>query len=124
MTYEQLLEENEMLRWRLAELLGTELTCPLPALNGAKFRIMTLLAKRFPMTVSHEALNQAVNEDCHNFTQPNNTLKVHVSRARRALESYGIEIETVWGLGYRLSAESKTKWDVLVNEANGLEAAA
>lgn len=130
-TEKRLMRENEILkrhaevlRYRLDELLGTHLISPLPSLNGAKFRIVHLLATRSPMIVSHEALNHAFCERPDEQDQPNNTLKVHMSRARKALDGHGIEIETVHGLGYRMTPESKAKWDALVSEANGLEQAA
>ncbi len=121
---EALKRQAESLRYRLDELLGAHLVNPVPALNGAKFRIVHLLAKRSPMVVRHEALIHAVCDRPDEFNQPVNTLKVHISRARKSLAEHSVEIETVHGLGYRMPPESKTKWDTLVNEANGLENAA
>jgi biotin operon repressor len=40
------------------------------------------------------------------------------------LARHGIEIETVRGIGYRMTPESKAKWQALVDSANQQEAAA
>lgn len=118
-TREQILEvEVEELRFRLNELLGTETVCPLPEMNGAKFRIVNLLANRSPRIVAHEALVHAMSGSVCDLDKPINTLKVHVFRARKALKAQGIEIHTAWGLGYRISPEDARKWQALVEAAN------
>lgn len=124
-TREQILEaELELLRYRLDELLGTALLCPIQSMRGAQFRIMNLLSRRSPMTVPYGALHHAMNEAPEALNNPHCALKVHVSRARSALADYEIEIETIWGIGYRLPPESKTKWDALVAATNSSQEAA
>lgn len=119
MTYEELEQENAVLRFRLEELLSSAKICPLPELNGAKFRILNLLAKRSPEAVRYEALHHAMNENPQYLISPHKALKVHVSRSRAVLKSFGIEIETIWGIGYKLPAKSAAKWTALVDQANG-----
>lgn len=123
-TREQVLEEeNELLRYRLDELLGAALLCPIQSMRGAQFRILNLLARRSPMTVPYEALHHAMNAEPERLRDPHCALKVHVSRARTALTKHKIEIETIWGIGYRLPPESKAKWQALVESVNGRAAA-
>jgi DNA-binding response OmpR family regulator len=123
-TREQILEaEVELLRFRLNELLGEGLLCPIKALRGAKFRILNLMAKRSPQTVPWDALFQAMTNEPHELNAPYNTLRVHISRCRMVLKRRDIEIETVWGLGFRMSPESADKWQALVQAANGRAAA-
>ena len=123
MTYEQLLEENEMLRWQLSELLATDLVNPVPALNGVKFRMGNLMANRAPNIVLYEGLCDAINPSVLEEPMHPNTLKVHMVRIRQALKPYGIEIETIWGRGYRMKPESAAKWRALLSSHNSMEAA-
>lgn len=122
--------ENKKLRYRieelefqLSELLGTDLLNPVPALNGFKFRMINLLAKRSPNLVVYEAFLGTLATTFNESAQPN-TLKVHMVHARRALSPLGIEIETVWARGYRMPPESAAKWQALVESVNGKQEAA
>ena len=55
--------ENEELRWRIDGLLGTGQICPLPKLNGKKFRMVNLIASRSPNLVTYEAMRFAMYRD-------------------------------------------------------------
>ena len=103
MTYEQLLEENEMLRWQLSELLATDLVNPVPALNGVKFRMVNLMANRAPNIVLYEGLCVAINPSVLEEPMHPNTLKVHMVRIRQALKRNSPEDE---GKRRRLQAEA------------------
>lgn len=116
--------EVETLRYQLDGLLGTEMVCPIEKMTPASFRIVNLLARRSPQTVPHHALYYAMNDDFEQLLDPNNNLKAHISRARTVLNPVGVELETVWGLGYRMTPESKSKWQTLLDQANGLGRAA
>ena len=124
MTYEELQQENELLRFRVEELLQSSRLCPFPELRGAKFRILNLLAKRSPETVRYEALYHAMNDNPEYLAAPHKALKVHVCQARQVIEAEAIKIETLWGVGYRMPRESASKWQALVEAANPQEAAA
>jgi len=124
MTYEELQLENEVLRFRIEELLQSSKLCPFPELRGAKFRILNLLAKRSPETVRYEALYHAMSDNPEYLAVPHKALKVHVSVARQVIEAEAIEIETLWGVGYRMPRKSAAKWQALVEAANQQEAAA
>ena len=116
--------ENEALRFRLDELLCEDLITPIPQITCAKFAIVNLLAKRSPTLVPDRALFQAMTPNPEYLERPEKMLRVHISRARKYLKPHGIEVETIWGLGYRMPPESKAKWQALLNEANGIGEAA
>jgi len=114
--------EIDLLRHRIAGLLGTELT-PILGLNGARFRMIHLIASQSPMTTTVNSLIHAITEHELDLSRPTNNVKVHMSRARKVLGPEGIEIETIHGMGYRMPVESKAKWQALVDQANGRAAA-
>ena len=124
MTYEELEMRNAELQWKLDNLLGTGLVCPLRDLNGKKFRLVNVLAARAPAFVTYEACLFAMYDEPHEIDIKRNTVKVFMHNARKALKPAGIEVETVWARGYRMSVSDAAKWQALVNQANGLERAA
>jgi DNA-binding response OmpR family regulator len=115
--------EVELLRHRIDGLLGAELAPP-EDMGGAKFRVTHLIARQSPLATSMNALVHAITEHELDLSRPTNNVKVHISRARKVLARHGIEIETVRGIGYRMTPESKAKWQALVESANQQEAAA
>ena len=118
-TREQILEaEVELLRFRLNELLGTELQCPIESFSGAHSRMVNLLAKRSPQIVAFESLYHAITNEVEAIDNPVKLLRVQIHLARRRLKKHGIEIENIFGLGYRMPAESAAKWQALVDAAN------
>lgn len=120
----ELEQEVELLRHKIAGLLGTELFPPAKGMSPSAFRILHLLAKRSPHPVPFESLFYAMTENFEYLECPQNNLKVHVSRGRRLLSDHGVRIRSVYGFGYVMDPESKTIWQRLLNEANGLEVAA
>lgn len=114
----------EFLEFRLGELLGVNQICPIPEMTKTHFRLINLLARRSPNVVTHNALHHAMTDRPEQLKEPHNCLKVHISRLRTHLKPYGIEIKIDWGMGYRLEAADKAKWQALVDAANGQEAAA
>lgn len=118
-TREQELEEQvEHLQFRLDQLLGVYVNRPRIGITPCSFRVTHMIAERSPNTVRNEALFYAITDRPEQKLNPNNDLKVHITRARQVLRPYGIEIETDWGFGYRMTPESKAKWQKLVEEAN------
>jgi len=116
--------ENEELRWRIDGLLGTGQICPLPKLNGKKFRMVNLIADRAPNLVTYEAMRFSMYSDPLENEVQSNTIKVFMHKTREVLTPEGIEIETIWGRGYRMTLENAAKWQALVEAANQQEAAA
>lgn len=100
---ELLEEENRQLK---AALCGSE-AIHFPRewkLNAAERRVVRSLASSPSGFRTHEALFKvaAVKEDVDRAL-----LGVVIARARRKLKPYGIEIQTVWGEGYKLYPESR-----------------
>ena len=71
-------------------------------LTRAEFEILSLLARRPGAAVSRSALVEQGLDPAHDGDE--RTLDVHVSRIRRKLGEAGAQIQTVWGIGYRLTA--------------------
>lgn len=115
---ETLRRKVEALEYRLETLTGSQAANPVPKLNGAKFRIVHLIGARFPRAATHEALIYAMTDRPDELLQPLNTLKVHMVNVRKALAEYGVEIETIYGTGYRMTDEGYAAWRQLMDAAN------
>lgn len=73
-------------------------------LTAVEFDILAALAKRPGMAISRRQLvERALPEEREGGTR---TLDVHISRIRKKLDEAGELIETVWGIGYRLTEEA------------------
>jgi DNA-binding response OmpR family regulator len=69
-----------------------------------EFEILALLARRKGSAVTRDALVDAALDPSHDTSR--RTLDVHISRLRGKLGSDATQLETVWGIGYRLSEGS------------------
>lgn len=105
---DQLLEERRDLHKRLG--VG-EVIFPFEwKLTGAERRFMEalVLARREDGTVLKEYLHEAIADS----DEPETEIKivdVICCKIRKKLAPYGIDIEVVWGLGYRLTPEVRKK---------------
>jgi len=70
-------------------------------LTPVEFEILVLLARRRGSAVTREALVDAALDPAHDGSR--RTLDVHISRLRGKLGREARQLETVWGIGYRLS---------------------
>ncbi|MEM7136746.1 MAG: response regulator transcription factor [Myxococcota bacterium] len=70
------------------------------ALTPVEFDVLALLARRKGSAVSRDAIVDAALDGAHEGSR--RTLDVHVSRIRRKLGEAADQLETVWGIGYRL----------------------
>ena len=66
--------------------------------------MLALLARRKGSPVTRDALVDAALDPAHDSSR--RTLDVHISRLRSKLGSNAVQLETVWGIGYRLSEGS------------------
>ena len=73
-------------------------------LTPVEFEILALLARRKGSAVSRDAIVDAVLDSAHEGSR--RTLDVHISRLRRKLGMASGQLETVWGIGYRLNDKS------------------
>jgi len=71
------------------------------SLTPVEFEILVLLARRKGSAVTREALVDAALDPALDGSR--RTLDVHISRLRNKLGRDARQLETVWGIGYRLS---------------------
>ena len=74
------------------------------ALTPVEFDLLALLARRKGSAVTRDALVDAVLDPANDSSR--RTLDVHISRLRSKLGDDAALLETVWGIGYRLSERS------------------
>lgn len=117
-------EKNELLQYRIDELLGAAKRCPIPSFTGARYRMVSLLAARSPRVVTFDALYQAITDDISAIDNPKKLLRVQIHMARRRLNDFGIEIQSAWGDGYLMDSKNAAKWQALVDQANSIGEAA
>jgi two-component system response regulator MtrA len=71
------------------------------SLTPVELEILTTLARRRGAAVSRDALVDAALDSAQENSR--RTLDVHISRLRNKLGDDAAQLETVWGIGYRLS---------------------
>jgi two-component system cell cycle response regulator CtrA len=101
--------ENERLRLRVEELeaaMGMDLVAPLHfGLTGSQSRVLGVILARDVAT--KEAIMAALYEDvCRDRAEPK-IVDVFACKLRAKLKKFGIEIATVWGVGYAMSPQAK-----------------
>jgi len=74
------------------------------SLTPVEFDILALLARRKGSAVTRDALVEAALDPAHDGSR--RALDVHISRLRSKLGPDASRLETVWGIGYRLSERS------------------
>ncbi|MGB8328658.1 MAG: response regulator transcription factor [Polyangiales bacterium] len=74
------------------------------SLTPVEFEILALLARRKGSAVTRDALVSAALDPAHDASR--RTLDVHISRLRGKLGPDATQLETVWGIGYRLSEDT------------------
>lgn len=74
------------------------------SLTPVEFEILALLARRKGAAVTRDAIVGAVLDPANEGSR--RTLDVHISRLRSKLGDAAAQLETVWGIGYRLADRS------------------
>ena len=101
--------ENEMLRDKIAyleEMLGWRSPAPIAfGFTGMEAKVFGVLMKRDLAT--KEAISAALYADRPNEVAEIKIVDVFVCKMRRKLRPFQIEIDTVWGQGYRMKPETK-----------------
>lgn len=82
---------------------------PTPELTKVELDILGVLAKRPGSAISRRALVDACLDPDKAGSE--RTLDVHVSRVRKKLGVAGGQLQTVWGIGYKLVAEADAEGD-------------
>lgn len=101
-------EENDELREKvrqLEEIIGFHLRAPVAfGLNRHEEMVLGALTKRDRMT--KEQIMMALYSD--RIESPDiRIIDVYICRLRKKLKEFGIEITTIWGIGYALTPASK-----------------
>lgn len=122
-TIARLERKIEGLEFRISEMLSECQAPPIPGLTRIQFQLVQALARRAPMALPYDALAASVNDKAHLLVDAKQNLTVHFCRIRKHLKPFGVEVETVRAIGYRMPVESKAKWQTLVDQANGRAAA-
>lgn len=76
-----------------------------PELTKVELDILSVLAKRVGSAISRRALVDACLDPEKAGSE--RTLDVHVSRVRKKLGAAGGQLQTVWGIGYKLVADGE-----------------
>jgi len=109
---ERLREENELLKEQNAYLrsaLMGAVELPLEwKLTKTEQRIMSVCLARDLAT--KEALAAALYWDKEDPADGPSNVKVHISKIRRKLKPFGIEIKTIWGQGFHVPAEIREQF--------------
>ena len=71
------------------------------SLTPVELEILSALARRKGAAVTRDALVEAALDPAQDSSR--RTLDVHISRLRTKLGDDAVQLETVWGIGYRLS---------------------
>lgn len=112
--------ENEALRdkiLRMEEGLGMRLEVPpLFGLTGQEAKVFGILLKR-ELVTKQQALDALYGDRPESDEAEIKIVDVFVCKLRKKLKPFGVAVETVWGRGYRMSAESKNAAAVLLDEA-------
>ncbi len=116
---EKLEQENDELRERIRvheEIVGIRIEVPLVfGLTSHEAMLFGLLLKRD--LVTKEMAMLGLYGDRPNLDPEIKIVDVYICKARKKLKRFGVEIETVWGRGFRLTAESKAIAQGLLDQA-------
>jgi DNA-binding response OmpR family regulator len=115
--------ENEQLREKIARLeetLGTRIETPMVLrLTGQEAKMFGILLKR-ELVTKQQALDVLYGHLPPEDEAEAKIVDVFVCKMRKKLTPWQIEIETVWGRGYRMPAQSKAAAAALLEQARAL----
>ena len=102
-------EENDELREKvrqLEEIIGFHFRAPIAfGLNRNEEMVLGILTKRDRLT--KDQIMTALYSDRPNSPPEIQIVGVYICRLRKKLRKFGIEITTIWGIGYALTPASK-----------------
>lgn len=114
--------ENDVLRARVSILeqeLGLRNAIPLVfGLTGTESKVLSMLMQR-GFASKEQLLIAATNDITGNKAPEIKIVDVYICKMRKKLEPFGIVIETVWGRGYNLDANNRSKVGVYLDAVGG-----
>lgn len=91
----------------------------LAGLTATEEKIAQLLRERAPSPVAKAAIFDLLYAFRHDDEVPKiKIVDVLVCKIRPKLEAFGIKIETAWGRGYLMPADSASAWDAAVGKVD------
>lgn len=112
--------ENEGLREKILSLeqaLGVRIETPLIlGLTGQEAKMFGILLKR-EMVTRQQAMDVLYGDRPESDEAEIKIVDVFVCKMRKKLKRFDIEIESVWGRGYRMPAQSKSTARSMLEEA-------
>lgn len=109
------IEELEELVRQLKEQLVPPLTFPLQfKLTSSETNLLAFLYARAPHVIPRERINAALWLD-DGVAPYVKIIDVLVCKLRKKLAPFGVDVETSWGVGYRLSASARDRLEQLMN---------
>lgn len=110
---EALQSENERLRDELRQLkesMGLTFSAPLEwRLTGSEVKVFGRLLKGGAVT--KDALMACLYRDAAKDEAEIKIVDVFVCKLRKKLKPFGLEIATIWGIGYQMPAASKERFE-------------
>jgi two-component system cell cycle response regulator CtrA len=117
--------ENDLLREKVAaleEIIGLKINVPLIfGLTAHEAKLFGVLLKR-ELVSKDTAMTALYGLRADVEEVEIKIIDVFICKIRKKLESFGITIETVWGQGYRLSAQARDKANSYLEKADGVSA--
>lgn len=111
--------ENDALRSRirlLEETIGTRIDVPLVfGLTGQEAKMFGILYKR-ELVTKQQALDALYGDRPESDEAEIKIVDVFVCKMRKKMKPFDIQIETVWGRGYRIPAQSKATAAALLEQ--------
>lgn len=121
---ELLREENRQLKERLALSISEQLMSHMRAVLGVQPQCVRLLNALMAVPIGRkEHLFEAMSPMWAKSDAEMKGVDVRIYHLRVALRKHGIEIETVWGVGYRLAPEMKARVRAVLQPEQAAEAA-
>lgn len=109
-------EAHELILQLRDALIGTE-AAPIPSLTATEQAIVGMLVRR--QIATPEALSVVLYADRADDPPAPKIFDVLILKIRRKLAPFGIRIETVWGLGWRISPEHRRVLREMMSEQGG-----
>jgi two-component system cell cycle response regulator CtrA len=117
--------ENEILRDRviaLEEMIGIRITVPLIFQFTIKEAMLFGILLKREMVTKQMAMDALYGLSASGEEAEIKIIDVFICKIRKKLKPFGIEVETVWGQGYRLTQAAKSTVQRHLEQSTGVAA--